>query len=81
MVVRKLAPTLATGYTALVKTAGETPYTACALAALSTRTGVPEGVINIVSTLRFVYSNAEEILALDRATIRSGPCAGARRTK
>lgn len=51
MVVRKLAPALAAGCTAVVKTAGETPFTACALIMLAIRAGVPEGVINIVSAL------------------------------
>jgi succinate-semialdehyde dehydrogenase/glutarate-semialdehyde dehydrogenase len=51
MIIRKLAPALAAGCTAVVKTAGETPFTACALVALAVRAGVPKGVINILSAL------------------------------
>lgn len=52
MVIRKLAPALAAGCTAIVKSAGETPFTACALMALAIRAGVPKGVINILSALK-----------------------------
>lgn len=51
MVTRKLAPALAAGCTAVVKTAGETPFTAGALAVLAERAGVPRGVINLVTAL------------------------------
>ncbi|KAH8900145.1 succinic semialdehyde dehydrogenase [Thozetella sp. PMI_491] len=51
MVTRKLAPALAAGCTVVVKTAGETPFTANALAVLGERAGVPKGVVNIVAAL------------------------------
>ncbi|THZ54969.1 succinic semialdehyde dehydrogenase [Aureobasidium pullulans] len=51
MVARKLAPALAAGCTAVVKTAGETPFTANAMAVLALEAGVPSGVINIVTAL------------------------------
>ncbi|KAF2966975.1 hypothetical protein GQX73_g6598 [Xylaria multiplex] len=51
MLTRKLGPALAAGCTVVVKTAGETPFTANALAILSERAGVPKGVINIVTAL------------------------------
>ncbi|KAJ2988736.1 hypothetical protein NUW58_g3823 [Xylaria curta] len=51
MVTRKLGPALAAGCTVVVKTAGETPFTANALAILSERAGVPKGVVNLVTAL------------------------------
>ncbi|KAM0722904.1 hypothetical protein Q7P37_001102 [Cladosporium fusiforme] len=51
MVTRKLGPALAAGCTVVVKTAGETPFTANALTVLAERAGVPQGVINIVTAL------------------------------
>lgn len=52
MLTRKLGPALAAGCTAVVKTAGETPFTANALAVLAMQAGVPPGVINIVNALQ-----------------------------
>jgi succinate-semialdehyde dehydrogenase/glutarate-semialdehyde dehydrogenase len=51
MITRKLGPALAAGCTAVVKTAGETPFTANALLILAERAGVPKGVINSISAL------------------------------
>lgn len=51
MITRKLGPALAAGCTAVIKTAGETPFTANALLLLGERAGVPKGVINSVSAL------------------------------
>ena len=51
MVIRKLAPALAAGCTVVLKTAGETPFTANALLQLGERAGVPAGVINNVNAL------------------------------
>ncbi|KAK2729277.1 succinate-semialdehyde dehydrogenase [Colletotrichum kahawae] len=51
MVTRKLAPALAAGCTVVVKTAGETPFTANAVMQLGQRAGVPKGVVNIISAL------------------------------
>lgn len=51
MVTRKLAPALAAGCTSVLKTAGETPFTANALLILLSRTGIPPGVVNSVTAL------------------------------
>jgi succinate-semialdehyde dehydrogenase / glutarate-semialdehyde dehydrogenase len=51
MVTRKLGPALAAGCTAVVKTPGETPFSANALTVLGERAGIPKGVINIVTAL------------------------------
>ncbi|KAH6973724.1 aldehyde dehydrogenase domain-containing protein [Ilyonectria sp. MPI-CAGE-AT-0026] len=51
MVTRKVAPALAAGCTVVIKSAGETPFAANALAVLGERAGVPPGVVNIVSAL------------------------------
>lgn len=51
MITRKLGPALAAGCAAVVKTAGETPFTANALLILGERAGVPKGVINSIAAL------------------------------
>ncbi|RJE23387.1 succinate-semialdehyde dehydrogenase [Aspergillus sclerotialis] len=49
MITRKVAPALAAGCTVVVKSPGETPFTANALAELARRAGIPKGVVNIVT--------------------------------
>lgn len=49
MVMLKIAPTLATGCTLVLKPAELTPLTAMRLAELCAEAGVPDGVINIVN--------------------------------
>lgn len=51
MITRKLGPALAAGCTVVVKTAGETPFTANALLKLGERAGIPPGVFNSVTAL------------------------------
>lgn len=50
MATRKIAPALAAGCTVVLKPASETPLTAYALAALYREAGVPDGVVNVVTT-------------------------------
>jgi succinate-semialdehyde dehydrogenase/glutarate-semialdehyde dehydrogenase len=50
MATRKIGPALAAGCTVILKPATETPLTAYALAALYTEAGVPDGVINVITT-------------------------------
>jgi len=50
MATRKMAPALAAGCTCVLKPAAETPLTAFAMAALMAEAGVPDGVVNIVTT-------------------------------
>ncbi|GAA0963489.1 hypothetical protein GCM10009554_82960 [Kribbella koreensis] len=50
MATRKIAPALAAGCTVVLKPASETPLTALAIADLLTAAGVPEGVVNVVTT-------------------------------
>lgn len=50
MVIRKVAPALAAGCTAVLKPAEDTPLSALALGELALRAGVPPGVFNIVTT-------------------------------
>ncbi|KAL5621469.1 hypothetical protein BROUX41_006369 [Berkeleyomyces rouxiae] len=52
MITRKAGPALAAGCTLVVKTPGEAPLTALALAELAHRAGFPAGVINFVTTLK-----------------------------
>ena len=49
MIARKAAPALAAGCTIVVKPASQTPLTALALAELSRRAGVPDGVFNVIT--------------------------------
>jgi len=50
MVTRKLAPALAAGCTVVLKPAEQTPLSALALADLAIRAGLPQGVVNVVSS-------------------------------
>lgn len=50
MATRKIAPALAAGCTVVLKPASETPLTAYALADLYRDAGVPDGVVNVVTT-------------------------------
>lgn len=52
MVTRKIAPALAAGCTVVLKPAAETPLTALALLELLDEAGVPDGVVNVVTTSR-----------------------------
>jgi succinate-semialdehyde dehydrogenase / glutarate-semialdehyde dehydrogenase len=52
MITRKIAPAIAAGCSVVVKSPGETPFTANALAMLAARAGMPKGVINIVTALK-----------------------------
>ncbi|WP_246245149.1 NAD-dependent succinate-semialdehyde dehydrogenase [Amycolatopsis pithecellobii] len=50
MPTRKIGPALAAGCTVVLKPAAETPLTALAIARLLTEAGVPDGVVNLVTT-------------------------------
>jgi succinate-semialdehyde dehydrogenase/glutarate-semialdehyde dehydrogenase len=50
MATRKIAPALAAGCTVVVKPADLTPLTTLAFAALLAEAGVPDGVVNVVTT-------------------------------
>jgi len=50
MATRKIAPALAAGCTCILKPATETPLTAYLLAQMFAQAGVPNGVINVVTT-------------------------------
>lgn len=52
MATRKIAPALAAGCTCVLKPATETPLTAYALADLYREAGVPDGVVNVITTAR-----------------------------
>jgi succinate-semialdehyde dehydrogenase / glutarate-semialdehyde dehydrogenase len=52
MGTRKIAPALAAGCTMIVKPASETPLTMLALAPLLEEAGLPQGVVNIVTSRR-----------------------------
>lgn len=50
MISRKVAPALASGCTAIVKPASETPLSALALGQLALEAGVPDGVLQILTS-------------------------------
>lgn len=52
MITRKIGPALAAGCTVVAKAPGETPFTSIALAELARRAGIPDGVVNIVTSLK-----------------------------
>ncbi len=52
MGTRKIGPALAAGCTVVIKPAAQTPLTTLALAKLLTEAGVPDGVVNVVTTSR-----------------------------
>jgi succinate-semialdehyde dehydrogenase / glutarate-semialdehyde dehydrogenase len=60
MATRKIGPALAAGCTIVLKPAEDTPLTALAMAALLSEAGVPDGVVNVVTTSR---SNAGPAVA------------------
>ena len=49
MIARKVGPALAAGCPMVVKPAGQTPFSALAMAELSVRAGIPPGVFNVVT--------------------------------
>src|SRR3989440_3899386 len=49
MITRKAGPALAAGCTVVIKPAGQTPYSALAMAELAERAGIPKGVLNILT--------------------------------
>ncbi|KAF8550498.1 succinate semialdehyde dehydrogenase [Imleria badia] len=61
MITRKLGAALAAGCTAVIKPPPETPFSALALAELSRRAGVPDGVINMVTTQKNVQEVGREM--------------------
>ncbi|KAJ3316165.1 hypothetical protein HDU76_002032, partial [Blyttiomyces sp. JEL0837] len=52
MITRKIGPALAAGNTCVIKPASETPLSALALAELARRAGIPDGVVNVVTSSR-----------------------------
>src|SRR5437868_11997442 len=49
MIRRKVGPALAAGCTVVLKPAGQTPYSALAMAELAERAGIPKGVLNVLT--------------------------------
>ncbi|KAF5371105.1 hypothetical protein D9758_004102 [Tetrapyrgos nigripes] len=61
MITRKLGAALAAGCTTVIKPPPETPFSALALAELARRAGVPDGVINMVTTEKNVRDVGKEM--------------------
>ncbi|MCY7420976.1 MAG: NAD-dependent succinate-semialdehyde dehydrogenase [Chitinophagaceae bacterium] len=50
MITRKISPAIAAGCTVVIKPASQTPLSALALAWLAAEAGIPEGVINVITS-------------------------------
>ncbi|KAF8338844.1 succinate-semialdehyde dehydrogenase [Cantharellus anzutake] len=61
MITRKIGPALAAGCTVVIKPPAETPFSAIALAELANRAGIPEGVINVVTTEKNIQEVGKEM--------------------
>ncbi|KAJ7058214.1 Aldehyde/histidinol dehydrogenase [Mycena amicta] len=61
MITRKLGAALAAGCTAVIKPPPETPFSCLAIAELARRAGVPDGVINVVTTHKNVGEVGKEM--------------------
>jgi succinate-semialdehyde dehydrogenase/glutarate-semialdehyde dehydrogenase len=61
MITRKVGAALAAGCTVVIKPGAETPFSALALCELAVQAGVPEGVINVVTTDTHVKEIGTEI--------------------
>ncbi|EIW76257.1 succinate-semialdehyde dehydrogenase [Coniophora puteana RWD-64-598 SS2] len=61
MITRKLGAALAAGCTAVIKPPPETPFSALAITELAKRAGVPDGVINVVTTQKNVADVGREM--------------------
>jgi len=61
MITRKLGAALAAGCTMVIKPPPETPFSALALVELARRAGVPDGVINVVTTQKNVNEVGKEL--------------------
>jgi succinate-semialdehyde dehydrogenase/glutarate-semialdehyde dehydrogenase len=61
MITRKVGAALAAGCTVVIKPGAETPYSALALCELAKRVGIPEGVVNVVTTEKHVAAVGEEL--------------------
>jgi succinate-semialdehyde dehydrogenase / glutarate-semialdehyde dehydrogenase len=67
MATRKIGPALAAGCTVVLKPAGETPLTALAIARLLSEAGVPDGVVNVLTSTK---SGATVSAMLDDPRVR-----------
>ncbi|KAK9237548.1 aldehyde dehydrogenase domain-containing protein [Lipomyces kononenkoae] len=66
MITRKVAAAIAAGCTVVIKPDAETPYTAIALAKLAKIAGVPDGVVNVVTTKSFLKEVGEKLCTDER---------------
>jgi succinate-semialdehyde dehydrogenase/glutarate-semialdehyde dehydrogenase len=65
MGTRKIGPAIASGCTMVVKPAAQTPLTMLALGAILAEAGLPDGVLNIVTTMQ-AKEVGEELIGDDR---------------
>jgi len=61
MITRKVAPVIATGCTSVIKVPSETPFTNLAVMELIRRAGVPDGVVNVITTEKHMADVGREL--------------------
>ena len=61
MIARKVAPVIAVGCTAVIKVPSETPYTNLAIMELAKRSGVPDGVLNVITCEKNLQDIGQEL--------------------
>ncbi|GAA5851890.1 hypothetical protein JCM3766R1_000801 [Sporobolomyces carnicolor] len=61
MVTRKVAAALAAGNTVVLKAPAETPYSVLAMADICRQAGVPDGVINVITTSKHTVDVGKEL--------------------
>ncbi|KAK9368346.1 aldehyde dehydrogenase domain-containing protein [Lipomyces kononenkoae] len=66
MITRKVAAAIAAGCTVVIKPDAETPFTAIALAKLAKIAGIPDGVVNVVTTKSFLKEVGEKFCTDER---------------
>ncbi|KAK9325700.1 aldehyde dehydrogenase domain-containing protein [Lipomyces orientalis] len=66
MITRKVSAAIAAGCTVVIKPDSETPYTAIALAKLAKIAGIPDGVVNVVTTKSYLKEVGEKLCTDER---------------
>lgn len=61
MITRKVGAALAAGCTVVIKSPPETPFSALVIGELAQRAGIPDGVVNILTTQKNVIPTGKEI--------------------
>ncbi|KAK9494918.1 aldehyde dehydrogenase domain-containing protein [Lipomyces doorenjongii] len=66
MITRKVSAAIAAGCTVVIKPDCETPFTAIALAKLAKIAGIPDGVVNVITTKSYLNEVGEKLCTDER---------------